>query len=204
MKFPAKSSPDFKVCPEGNHVGICNAVIDLGLQPGSVQYPAIKHQVYIRFELAGEPIEYLKDGKPVTGPMSIGATFTASMNEKASLRKFIENMFGKKFHTNETAADFEMKNLLGRRCLLNITHNEHGDKTYANIATATPLPKGMVSQEPQHNPSLFYSLDEPDPKVFNALPEWMRKKIEARVQKELPPMPAGAPDDPGFDDDIPF
>lgn len=56
MKFPAKPSSDFEVAPAGNHVAICNAVVDLGLQPGSKMYPDPKHQVYIRFELPLERV----------------------------------------------------------------------------------------------------------------------------------------------------
>src|SRR5688500_16675950 len=120
MKFPAKASVEFTAVPIGNHVAICNAVVDLGLQPGSGRYPDPKPQVYIRFELPTESITYTKDGHEITGPMTIGRTFTASMSEKANLRKFLESWFGKKFPTDNAAADFDLKNILGRKCLLNI------------------------------------------------------------------------------------
>lgn len=209
MKFAAKATADFAIVPAGNHVGICNGVIDLGMQPGSGMYPAPKPQVYVRFELPGEQIEYQKDGKTITGPMSIGTTMTASMSEKANLRKLIESWFGKKFPTDEAAADFDMKNLLGKRCLLNVTHSEKNNKTYANISNATPLPKGMVSNEPQHNPSLFFELDHADEATFKSLPEWLRKKIVARLpdpndvdhETTRQEAIAGAAE---FDDDIPF
>lgn len=210
MKFPAKATADFAIVPAGNHVGICNAVVDLGMQRGSAMYPNPKRQVYIRFELPGERIKYQKDGHEIEGPMSIGATMTASMSEKANLRKLIESWFGKKFPHDNAAADFDVKTLLGRRCLLNVTHAEKGQKIYANIANATPLPKGMVSGEAQHNPSLYFSLETPDRTTFDALPEWLRKKIEERLPeereedraKDKEQAMAGASED--FDDDIPF
>ena len=71
----------------------------------------------------------------------IGRTFTASMSEKANLRKLIESWFGKKFPNDEAAADFDCTKLLGYKCLLNVTHTEKGQKTYANVANATPIPK---------------------------------------------------------------
>lgn len=184
MKFPAKASNDFEICPSGNHVGICNAVVDLGVQPGSGQYPDPKHQVYIRFELPSEQITYQKDGKEITGPMSIGRTFTASMSQKANLRQFIESWFGRAFPSDDAAADFDLQKLLGKRCLLNVTHTEKSGKTYANLKTATPLPKGMQSTEPQHNASLFFDLQSPDPDVYHALPEWLRKKIDGRIVEQ--------------------
>lgn len=212
MKFPAKASADFAICPAGNHVAICNAVVDLGMQPGSGQYPDPKHQVYVRFELPTEQIKYVKDGQEVTGPMSIGRTFTASMSEKANLRKFIESWFGKKFPTDAAASDFDHAALLSRKCLVNVTHTEKGEKTYANISAATPIPKGMTADYPQHNPSLFFDLANPDADAFNRLPEWLQKKINERLSDEKLPVGnghaeaeyLGSGNKPDFDDDIPF
>lgn len=203
---------DFEIAPAGNHVGICNGLIDLGLQPGSGQYPAPKHQVYIRFELPTERVKYTKDGKEIEGPMSMGRSFTASMSEKANLRKFIESWFGKKFQTDDTASDFDVKQILGRKCLLNVTHTEKGGKTYANISNATPIPKGMTAEYTQHNRSLYFSLAAPDQIVYQSLPEWLRKKIDSRITEEkmVADYAAGRdernppPVDADFDDEIPF
>lgn len=211
MKLPAKAGGDFEVAPAGNHIAICNAIVDLGLQPGSGMYPDPKHQVYLRFELPTEQTTYQKDGQTITGPMSIGRSFTASMSEKANLRKLIESWFGKRFPTDEAAADFDLQALLGRKCLLNVTHADKGGKKYANINNATPIPKGMAADYTQHNKSLYFSLSEPDAKAFDALPKWIKEKIEGRLEEhkahasssasnEMPPY-----DDAPFDDsDIPF
>lgn len=211
MRFPAKHSEDFAPVPAGAHVAICTGVIDLGLQPGSTQYPDPKPQVYLRFELPGERIKYTKDGRETEGPMSIGRTFTASMGTKANLRKFVESWRGASF-TDAQAADFDFKNLLGHRCLLNVTHKQTPDRIYANIMTATPLPKGMTSTDPQHNASVYYSLEEPNPAVFAALPDWLKKKITERLQPEQHDSDPGydkrdmaiAGELSGADDDIPF
>lgn len=212
MKYPAKATADFAICPSGNHVAICNAVVDLGMQPGSGMYPDPKHQVYVRFELPTEQITYTKDGNEITGPMSIGRTFTASMSEKANLRKFIESWFGKKFPTDDAAADFDCALLLGKKCLVNVTHTEKEQKTYANIANATPIPKGMPAEFAQQNPSLCFDLSAPDDAAFSKLPEWLQKKIQERLSDDketatksaqdeyLGSSASGAP----FDDDIPF
>lgn len=183
MKFPVKNTADFEACPAGNHAAICNAIVDLGIQPGSGQYPDPKHQVYIRFEIPGERIKYVKDGRDIEGPMSIGRTFTASMSAKANLRKFVESWRGAQF-TDAQAAGFDFRKLLGQRCLLNVTHTDKGERTYANITTATPIPKGMTSAEPQHNQSLFFDLAAADQRVYAQLPEWLREKISKRLQVE--------------------
>lgn len=182
MKFPATGGKDFAIADAGNHIAICNAVIDLGLQPGSAAYPEPKHQVYLRFELPTERVSYEKDGQKIEGPMSIGRTMTASMHEKATLRKMVESWFGKPFPSDEAAADFDFIKLLGKRLLLNITHKDASNgRTYANIVNASPLPKGMSSSEPQHNPLLYFSLDKPDTATLEKLPEWLRNKIAARL-----------------------
>lgn len=210
MKFPAKASKDFEMVPAGNHIAICTGVIDLGIQPGSGMYPDPKHQVYIRFELPTETISYEKDGQQVTGPMSVGRTLTASMSEKANLRKLIESWFGKKFPSDDAAADFDVKTLLGRKCLLNVTHTEKGGKVYANIANATPIPKGMSADHPQHNPSVYFSLASSDQATFDKLPKWLKEKIDGRiVEEEKRTKPGDSFDERNpppaeFDDDIPF
>jgi hypothetical protein len=210
VKFPAKASKDFEMVPAGNHIAICTGVIDLGIQPGTGMYPDPKHQVYIRFELPTESVTYEKDGKQITGPMSSGRTFTASMSEKANLRKLIESWFGKKFPSDDAAADFDMQTLLGRKCLLNITHTEKGQKVYANISNATPIPKGMNAEYPQHNPSVYFSLASSDQATYEKLPKWIKEKIDGRiVEEEKRTSPRDSvdernppPDD--FNDDIPF
>lgn len=221
MKFSAKGSKDFEAAPAGNFVAICNAIVDLGVQPGRGQYPDPKPQVYLRFELPTETVKFVRDGVETVGPMSIGRDFTASMSEKANLRKFVESWFGKKFPSDDAAASFDFKQLLGRKCLVNITHTEKGGKTYANIANATPIPKGMPAEYKQHNDSLFFDLTDPSThKAFEKLPEWLRKKIDGRIEEDAKSngnghVPEGDDDyaahlankgkrDPDFDDDIPF
>lgn len=209
MKFAAKASIDFEIAPSGNHIAICTGVVDFGLQPGSAMYPDPKQQVYLRFELPTEIVTYTKDGKEVSGPMSIGRKFTASMSTKANLRKFIESWFGKSFPSDDLASDFDLKLLLGRKCLLNIKHQEKGDKTYANLSDATPIPKGMQADYKQQNASIYFSLGESTGAEFNALPDWMKETINKRIQ----PTPKQAVkvgidaepfDAEPFDDDLPF
>lgn len=209
MKFAATQTKEFKQCPAGSHVAICNAIVDLGLQPGTDMYPTPKHQVYLRFEIPSERVAYKKGEQDVEGPMSIGRTFTASMNEKANLRLFIEGMFGKKFPDDGAAGGFDFKSVLGRKCLLNVTHASKGGKTYANLAGAMPLPKGMNDTSQQENESLYFSLDgapAESQRVFDKLPTWLQTKIEGRMMNErhLTPSASPKPKTDDFNDDIPF
>ena len=202
---------DFEPVPAGSHIAVCDIVADIGLQPGSGMYPQPKNQVYIRFELPNERIQFEKDGKKQEGPQVIGKTYTASMNEKANLRHHLESWRGKAF-TDEEAESFDVSAILGKPCMLTVMHTKKGEKTYANITSIGPLPKGIQAKTiiPEITPVLYASSD--DTASYAALPEWLRKKIDSQIlveakrettTSEMPPV--GAYDSTEItDDDIPF
>ncbi len=204
MKFEAKSGGDFEPVPAGNKIAICNAIVDLGVQKGRGRYPDPKHEVYIRFELPTERIKYEKDGVEVEGPMSIGRRFTASMSSKANLRQFIESWFSKKFPTDPEAADFDHAKLVGRKCLINVTHNESNGKTYANISSVGPIPDGMPSEYSQHNGSIVFDLSKPDQDAYDALPEWLKKQVDERLCDNMHEAKGETKPPADYDDDVPF
>jgi hypothetical protein len=174
---------DFKSVPSGSHIAICNMVVDLGLQPGSQMFPAPKHQVFIRFEVPQERVEYTdKDGKKQEGPIVIGQTFTASMHEKANLRKQLEGWRGRKF-TDEEAENFDVSSILGKACMLSVVENVKGDKVYSNISSIGALPKGFPAPKAENKP-LYYADD--DKNSYDLLPEWVRKKIDAQILPDKP------------------
>lgn len=186
MKFPAKQSVDFTPVPAGNHIAICNAVVDLGWQNGSVKFPDPKPQVYIRFELPNERLHFKRDGVDVEGPMVIGRMFTASMSKKASLRAFVESFYAKKFTSDEKASEFDVAQMIGNHCMLNVSHAQGEDRVYANIAGVAPIPKGMKGLQGMENEALSYDLTDPDESAFQLMPKWLQEKIDSR----LPPPPA--------------
>jgi len=210
MKAPkSKYAGDFKIAPQGSHMAILNAVVDFGMQPGSEKFPKPKRCVYLRFELVNESVEYEKDGQKVNGPMSIGRTFSFTMSSMGNLRPFIEGLYGRKFPSDSEAENFEFRNLLGRNCLVTVTHDQRGGRTYPHVHSAGPLPAGMKIDKGQSNASLFFSLDEPDDKEFQRLPRWMQERIEKRMPDEdipekSPLMAHGHSSQEIDDDDIPF
>lgn len=174
---------DFKRAPAGSHIAVCNLVADCGLQPGSQQYPQPKRKLYVRFEIPAERVEYEKDGQQVEGPLTIGSFYTASMNEKATLRKHLEGWRGKKF-SDEEAAAFDVAALLGKACMLNVVESDSGGKTYANIAGIGSMPRGVPAPQAE-NPLLYFDADS-DADAFEALPKWLREKIEAQIVPNRP------------------
>ncbi len=147
--LPAPDDKQFTPVPEGNHIAVCYRVIDFGTQ--KIEWMGKeKHQrkVLVSWEI---PDEKMEDGRPFT----IGQKFTWSMSEKANLRAVLESWRGKAF----TDADFgpqgfDIMNIIGVGCMLNVVHAHKNGKTYANIASVAKLPKGISSPGPT-NPRNF-------------------------------------------------
>jgi hypothetical protein len=140
MAIIAKAGGDgqsFAPAPAGVHQAVCVDVVDLGLL--DVTWQGVKktqHKVNIAWQIA----EDRDDGKPYL----VFKRYTLSLHEKAGLRKDLESWRGKKF-TRDEEMGFDIERLIGVNCLLNITHNEVKEKTYANVVSIMPLAKGMAT-----------------------------------------------------------
>lgn len=192
---------DFKRAPSGSHIAICNLVADCGLQPGSQAFPQPKRKVYIRFEIPSERVEYEKDGQQVEGPLTIGSFYTASMNEKATLRKHLEGWRGKKFSDDE-AATFDVSAIIGKACMLSVVESESGGKVYSNIAGIGSLPKGIPVPQAE-NDLLLYD-QESGPKQYEMLPKWLKEKIDAQLTQSRPAANESHAGSDFVDDDVAF
>lgn len=190
------NSTEFKRAPAGSHIAVCNLVADCGLQPGFEGKP--QRKIYVRFEIPAERVEFEKNGQKMEGPLTIGSFYTASMNEKATLRKHLEGWRGKAF-TDDEAAAFDVAKLLGQAAMLNVIEKESGGKTYSNIAGLSKLPRGMEAPKAE-NDLLYYDADSSQAE-FDALPKWLQEKIGGQIQ---PNRPAANESHAGEDSDIPF
>lgn len=154
----AKAGGDYKPCPEGVHDAVCVFVEDIGFEHSDLYNKDI-HKVVICWEV-NEP---MSDGRP----FMMSQTYTASLSDKAKLRKDLEGWRGKKF-TDEELKGFDLEILRGKQCQLQIIHNEKGGKTYANIQTV--LPKG------KHSPAMSI--------VNTEVPAWIIEKREANRKRQ--------------------
>ncbi len=173
---------DFSPMPSGNHVAVCNMVVDLGKQRTVSQMygEKIKPQVYIRWETPDETIEWDdRDGNKHSGPRVIGKIYTVSLHENANLRADLESWRGKPF-TKDELAGFDISKLLGVPCMVNVTQTERNGKTYANVAAVTPLPKSLRESPPKSSNGLI--LHDEDSNAYDDLPEWLQKKIDEQVK----------------------
>jgi hypothetical protein len=130
MKIKANNS-DFEPCPEFTGKAVCVDVTPLRKQQS--QYGE-RNVFRIVFEVDTEK----EDGAPyaVWSP-----NFTPTLNEKASLRKFLRGWFGRDLSTAELE-DFDTETLIGKPAQLVVVHEHKDGKVYANIAACTPDKSG--------------------------------------------------------------
>lgn len=164
----------------GTYVARCYSMIYMGTIPEEFQgQKKDMKKVRITWELPTE----LKVFKAEKGeqPQVIGKDFTLSMNEKGTLRKMLQSWRGKAF-TEDEAKNFDITKLLGKPCMLSIVHKvSKTGKTYAEIATISPLMKGMACPD-QINESFEFNVLEFNEERFNQLPDFIRDKVKTSAE----------------------
>lgn len=200
----SSSGGDFKPIPEGSYIAICIRVIDLGTQVTTYKgADKTQKKVLIVWEVPEVQVEY--DG--VMRPALIMSRYTASLSDKANLRRDLESWRGKRF-TDEELKGFDLKVLVGHACQIQVLHSEDG--AYANVRAIMAMPKGMDKPVPEH-PTIHFSLDagEYSQGIFESLSEKLQAQI--KLSPEWKALNGGEPlpkEEEHFtrdmDDEIPF
>lgn len=206
----SEGAGSFELAPAGTHAARCYSIIDMGTQLTEFQGERKSaRKVLLRWELLGE--ERMADGRPFIA----AKRYTASLHEKAQLRKDLAAWRGRDFTPDELKG-FELDKILGAHCLVNLLHVEKGGRDYCNIVSIMPLPKGMPKPEGVNDLQVF-DLDKFDQAAFAKLSDGLQEKIlltpeyqaviakPARPAAPAAPTPGAAPgpfDD--FEDDVPF
>ena len=92
-----KSTADFDPLDEGTHLAICNAVVDIGLQP--TPWGTDQEHVWLRLEVSAERVQFTPNGEEVDEPMVIWTRYNKTLTKKANLRKDLDAWRGKDFTT---------------------------------------------------------------------------------------------------------
>lgn len=175
--YAENTSTTFTPMQAGAYAARCYSMIQIGTVTETILgEDKTLHKVRLSFEYPTE----LKVFKEENGeqPYVISKEFTLSMHEKASLRKFLESWRGKSF-TEDQAKKFDITALLGIQCMINVIHKvAKNGNTYAEIASISPLPKGMMCPEPI-NKQLVLSYDSFDTNIFDSLPDYIKDKMRA-------------------------
>lgn len=156
---------------EGNHHGICVAVIDLGTQYNEL-YGKEQPKVLFTWELPDFPlVDESGNPAPQKGFRVISKEYTVSLSEKAHLYEDLVSWRGRAF-TQEELEGFELKNVIGANALVNVIHNTKG---YAQVAAVAKLPKGMAPKKGTYQ--LIYDMDE-GMTIPEGVPDWIATKIK--------------------------
>ena len=102
-----------------------------------------------------------------------------------------------------------IRDVLKAPCVISIIHETKNDKTYANISALGKLPKGTPAPELSNAP-LYFSLDEPNWEIYDALSDGLKKVIGCSPEYQKlrggngghsAPIASGSMD---LDDEVPF
>ena len=203
------SRPTIPIMPEGTYIGVCNLLVDLGVQYNKT-FDSYARKIVIGWEFPEEHITI--DGEERN--RTITKTFTASLGGKANLRQFLIAWRGRDFTPEELKA-FDLKNIVGVPAMINVVHTHRQDKTFANVGGILALPKGMPKPKLSGYATVF-DLDVDPIERIDSLPAWIAELIKSsetyldRISKQVsddiaetdPPAIEVLPED--TDNDLPF
>jgi hypothetical protein len=163
---------------EGPTIGVCYQVINLGHQKvvfnGEESY---KPKLRLTFELPEH--RHIFDEDKGEQPLVLSSEFVISMNPKSNLYKFIKSWFPQKDLSEGSEVDFTK--LIGKPGLISVVYatgtGKNAGKTFANIGSIMPVPKGMTIPARTENECVVYDVEEHDEDIFEQLPEFLQNKI---------------------------
>jgi hypothetical protein len=152
---------DFEKPPAGNHPAVVVAVVDLLTQEREEKFEGEtqvreKHEVFLCWELVTKKMAGMKHNH------LLGNRYTFSLHERANLRKIVEGVVGPLKNSDE---GFDLEDLLGKPCLLQVTHNDNG---YPVIKTTSEVPEGMTVPPALRKPYMWEN-----GKPLEDIPDWL-------------------------------
>lgn len=162
---------DFEMFPEGTHIVRCWRLVDLGTQdpPPDFKNQRPSEQILVSFEACEEKME---NGEP----FSINAFYTNILSRRSKLKRHLEAWRGKSF-TDEELDGFELTNIVGTACMINVIHEKKEGSTdvRTKIEAIMALPKGTKAPALVNKPVVF-SLEDATVN-WDKLPEWLQERI---------------------------
>tara|TARA_R110000868_G_scaffold215445_2_gene465613 strand:- start:995 stop:1636 length:642 start_codon:yes stop_codon:yes gene_type:complete len=201
----------FEVAPAGTHLARLYRIIDLGTQMREYEGKVnMLRKAKFFWELHGED----GTGKPLLTsegkPLIQSKEYTMSLGEKANLRRDLEAWRGKAF-SDEELLGFNLSTVLGHFCMVNISHRDKGDMTYADLKGVSAVPSIYKKQGLPDgvNTTLMFSIDKFDQQVFDSLSESIKDTIRKSPEYRSLEQPTtsaqyAAASVADLDDDLPF
>ena len=160
MSIIAKEGNKKMLVPCGLKQAVCYDVWDIGNQKGEyLGVPNVTHKIIIAWEIEDTQTSGDYAGKRYT----ISKFYSLSLGRKANLRHDLTSWRGKEF-TDEELKGFEVENIIGVNCLLNIGTSDKGNNKILGIS---PITKTMQKMTPENKRSI---------------PDWVKKFINDSVK----------------------
>ena len=132
--YARKPKSNYATAPEGLWPSVCVDVADLGLK--ETQWGP-KPKIRITWQLEERDPESKKR-------FLVWREFTPSLGQKSHLLPILEAWRGRRF-TKDELEEFDIENLLGANCQVQIIHNISDDGgIWANVQAVVPPAKGSV------------------------------------------------------------
>jgi hypothetical protein len=176
---------------------VCYVVADIGTEYSEL-WDNDSRKVVVIWEIPSQRIEIPERGNL---PRVISKRYNISTHKKANLRKDCESWRGRPF-TEEEIKAFELKNLLGASCRLNIIQKPKNDGTMKNeVGAVLPLKGKKLVPE---NPMVLYGIEENGLEIPAGLPPWVAEAIKKSPEYAELANPHDESEPPLKDEDIPF
>lgn len=169
MKLVRKAL-SYHIVPTGLHLARCCAMIETGTSGSTYNgRTIIAPKVIGRFEILD-----WHDGYGNT-PL-LNQIYTVSGHPRSRLRQDMEQLSGRAF-TDDELDTMDTSWMVGRYCMLDVTHAESNGFMNAKIAEILPVTDSTALVEPVH-PDCVFTIDAPDLKVFSEFPTWIKTMIK--------------------------
>jgi len=178
----------YEQVPPGTHRAVCYKIVDGGtLMEGFQGEPERpRHCVFLFWEL---PDVRMGDDRP----MSIFKQYTLSLNENSGLHKDLKSWRGKSFTPKELEG-FDLQNVLGVSCDIEVEHNANGNAKVVSIFK----PDGGAKKTATVNDQVAFDIDvycaefagnsSPESKahcdMFEDLPRFICTRIETSLEMQ--------------------
>jgi hypothetical protein len=157
-----------ELIPAKTYFGIICGIFDLGTQSGG-NYGA-KHQVFIQWELHTKKGPARDSEQRV---LRIGSFYTLSFAGKANLRADVEAMLNRSFSEEEAKEGYDVEELLGMACRLQVKHGAKADGTPRDeIGSITALDEDddAPTAELDH---VYFEIEGANCEIPRDVPEWI-------------------------------
>ncbi|MBY0527337.1 MAG: hypothetical protein K2R98_28330 [Gemmataceae bacterium] len=157
--FKAKASNKggtFDQCPAGNWPGMLLCLIDLGTHWDKYRDQKEKkvRKLYLVFEVEAE-VEGKGDQR-----FWLGKDFNVGLDDKgalligakSNLRQLLEGWRGKPYADGE---EIDIQAVHKQPCLVNVIHEQAGERSYARVKSVAKVPKGMTLIKPTKSAILY-------------------------------------------------